>query len=77
MSTSPDPVPEQTPGPEHGGGVRRGDTPPVESGTHGRSHREPTPPRWPNATTILLLLVVTLAVLGVIIAQVIGIIQVF
>ncbi|MFB9433527.1 DUF6480 family protein [Streptoalloteichus tenebrarius] len=76
MTTSPDPDPENTPGLEPGGGVRPGDTPPGESSTHGLSHHEPTPPRWGNAVTIGLTIIVTLAVLVVIIVIVVQMISV-
>lgn len=73
----PDPDPDRTPGLEPGGGVRPGDTPP-ESGstTEGLSRRERYPSRVPAVITFILVVLVTIAVVGLVIAQLAGIAKV-
>lgn len=53
-----------------------GETPPAEGSTSGVSHREPTPPTKAGGITIFLIALVTLLVLGMIAAQIIGLIDV-
>jgi hypothetical protein len=72
----PDPDPDRTPGLEPGGGVRPGDTPPESGGTSGLSHPQPMPGRAIPIWTTVLIGVVVLCVLGMVIAQVVGLIDV-
>jgi hypothetical protein len=76
VSTPPDPDPERTPGLEPGGGVRPGDTPPESGSVSGLSHPQPMPGKaFPIATTIVIGILV-LCVLALVVAQVIGLIDV-
>ncbi|WP_018687210.1 DUF6480 family protein [Actinokineospora enzanensis] len=74
----PDPDPYRTPGLEPGGGVRPGDTPPDSgSTTVGLSRRERYPSRaWPIATLVFVLLFV-LAVVGLTVVSLLGIVKIF
>ncbi|GLZ38836.1 DUF6480 family protein [Actinokineospora sp. NBRC 105648] len=76
----PDPDPLRTPGLglEPGGGVRPGDTPPDSgSTTEGLSGRAHYPSRaWPIVTMVFVLVVV-LAVVGLTVVSLLGIVKIF
>ncbi|MBC6451216.1 DUF6480 family protein [Actinokineospora xionganensis] len=73
----PDPDPDRTPGLQPGGGVRPGDTPP-ESGstTEGLSRRERCPSRTMAVVTTIFVVLVTIAIVALVIAQLTGIAKV-
>jgi hypothetical protein len=75
-ATPPDPDPDRTPGLEPGGGVRPGDTPPDSGSTSGLSHPQPMPGRSGIVWTTVFVGIVALCVLGLVIAQVTGLIDV-
>lgn len=73
----PDPDPDRTPGLEPGGGVRPGDTPPDSgSTTSGLSRRERYPSRTLPIITTIFVVLVTIAVVALVIAQLTGIARV-
>jgi hypothetical protein len=75
-TTPPDPEPDRTPGLEPGGGVSPGDTPPESGNVSGLSHPQPMPSRvFPIVTTVVIG-VLSLCVLGLVIAQVAGLIDI-
>jgi hypothetical protein len=75
-TTPPDPEPDRTPGLEPGGGVSPGDTPPESGSVSGLSHPQPMPGRaFPIVTTVVIG-VLALCVLGLVIAQVAGLIDI-
>ncbi|WP_253766678.1 DUF6480 family protein [Goodfellowiella coeruleoviolacea] len=76
-ATPPDPDPDRTPGLEPGGGVQPGDTPPDSaSATSGVSHHEQPPSRVAHVVTLVLAVLVVLALIGLVIAQVSGLLRV-
>lgn len=78
-ATPPDPDPYRTPGLEPGGGVRPGDTPPDSAhATTGVSQPDPPARRSRAGAIITFILVglVAIAVVGMVIAQLTGLIKV-
>ncbi|CAM4012266.1 DUF6480 domain-containing protein [Kibdelosporangium persicum] len=71
----PDPDPDRTPGLEPGGGVRPGDTPPDSGSTSGLSHPQPIPSRAVPIWATVLIGLFLLGVLGMVIAQTVGLID--
>ncbi|MBB5960261.1 hypothetical protein FHS29_006884 [Saccharothrix tamanrassetensis] len=71
-ATPPDPDPAQTPGLEPGGGVAPGDTPPDSGQTSGVSPDQPIPPRSRNIVALVIVTILTLMVLGFVVAQIMG-----
>ncbi|MGW5050036.1 DUF6480 family protein [Actinokineospora sp. NPDC004072] len=74
----PDPDPDRTPGLEPGGGVQPGDTPPDSgSTTQGLSKPETYRSRAGGVITLVLVVIITLMVVGLLVAQLVGWIKVF
>jgi Family of unknown function (DUF6480) len=69
-ATPPDPDPYRTPGLERGGGVAPGDTPPDSASTPAGPPDPPIPSRAVGPVVLVVIAVLTLLVVGFVVAEV-------